>query len=149
MRAVLQRVKQAGVSVDGRVTGRIGSGLLVFLGVGVNDTDDDLDYICRKIKDIRIFEDGEGKMNLSVEEAGGEILLVSQFTLYADTRKGRRPGFSDAARPETAVEMYNGAVDKLRAMGLTVETGEFQALMAVELINDGPVTILLDSGRMF
>ena len=149
MRAVLQRVKQASVKVGERTTGQIGNGLLVFIGVSVNDTDDDLEYICRKIKDMRIFEDSEGKMNLSVEEVGGAVLLVSQFTLYADVRKGRRPGFSDAARPGKAVELYNKAAQKLRDMGLNVETGEFQALMAVELINDGPVTILLDSERMF
>jgi len=149
MRAILQRVKQASVKVGERTTGQIGKGLLVFIGISVNDTDDNLEYICRKIKDVRIFEDREGKMNLSVEEAGGAVLLVSQFTLYADVRKGRRPGFSDAARPEKAVELYNKAAQKLRDMGLNVETGEFQALMAVELINDGPVTILLDSERMF
>ena len=148
MRAVVQRVKRASVEVEGRVTGSIGHGLLVFLGIEEPDTAEDVKYICDKVTNLRIFEDEEGKMNRSVLDAGGSVLLVSQFTLYGDARHGRRPSFSKAARPETAVPLYEQAIAALREQ-LTVETGEFQAMMAVSLINDGPVTILLDSKRMF
>ncbi len=149
MRAVLQRVKRAKVSVDGVVTGEIGAGLLVFLGVAQTDTDADLDYMQKKIPELRIFEDDEGKMNRSVVEAGGALLVVSQFTLYGDARKGRRPGFTDAARPDLAIPMYERFVAGCRAMGLRVETGRFGAMMDVELVNDGPVTLLLDSAKLF
>lgn len=149
MRAVLQRVKRARVSVDGDVTGEIGAGLLVFLGVAQTDTDADLDYMQKKIPELRIFEDEDGKMNRSVVEAGGALLVVSQFTLYGDARKGRRPGFTDAARPELAIPMYERFVEGCRAMGLRVETGRFGAMMDVELVNDGPVTLLLDSAKLF
>ncbi len=149
MRAVLQRVKRARVSVAGEVIGEIGAGLLVFLGVAQTDTDADLDYMQKKIPELRIFEDDEGKMNRSVAEAGGALLVVSQFTLYGDARKGRRPGFTDAARPELAIPMYERFVEGCRSMGLRVETGRFGAMMDVELVNDGPVTLLLDSTKLF
>lgn len=148
MRAVVQRVKRASVEVEGRVTGGIGHGLLVFLGIEEPDTAEDVKYICDKVANLRIFEDEEGKMNRSVLDAGGAVLLVSQFTLYGDARHGRRPSFSRAARPETAIPIYEQAIAALREQ-LQVETGEFQAMMEVSLINDGPVTILLDSKRMF
>lgn len=148
MRAVVQRVKRASVEVEGRVTGSIGHGLLVFLGIEEPDTAEDVKYICDKVANLRIFEDEEGKMNRSVLDAGGAVLLVSQFTLYGDARHGRRPSFSKAARPETAIPLYEQAVAALREI-LPLETGEFQAMMEVSLINDGPVTILLDSKRMF
>jgi D-tyrosyl-tRNA(Tyr) deacylase len=148
MRAVVQRVKRASVEVEGRVTGSIGHGLLVFLGIEEPDTAEDVKYICDKVANLRVFEDEEGKMNRSVLDLGGAVLLVSQFTLYGDARHGRRPSFSKAARPETAIPLYKQAVAALRDM-LPVETGEFQAMMEVSLINDGPVTILLDSKRMF
>ena len=148
MRAVVQRVKRASVEVEGRVTGSIGHGLLVFLGIEEPDTAEDVKYICDKVTNLRIFEDEEGKMNRSILDMGGAVLLVSQFTLYGDARHGRRPSFSKAARPETAIPLYEQAIATLRDM-LPVETGEFQAMMEVSLINDGPVTILLDSKRMF
>lgn len=148
MRAVVQRVKRASVEVEGRVTGSIGHGLLVFLGIEEPDTAEDVKYICDKVANLRIFEDEEGKMNRSVLDMGGAVLLISQFTLYGDARHGRRPSFSKAARPETAIPLYEQAIAALRDM-LPVETGEFQAMMEVSLINDGPVTILLDSKRMF
>lgn len=148
MRAVVQRVKRASVEVEGRETGSIGHGLLVFLGIEEPDTAEDVKYICDKIANLRIFEDEEGKMNRSVLDMGGAVLLVSQFTLYGDARHGRRPSFSKAARPETAIPLYEQAIIALREQ-MTVETGEFQAMMEVSLINDGPVTILLDSKRMF
>ena len=148
MRAVVQRVKRASVEVEGRVTGSIGHGLLVFLGIEEPDTAEDVKYICDKVATLRIFEDDEGKMNRSVLDMGGAVLLVSQFTLYGDARHGRRPSFSKAARPETAIPLYEQAIATLREL-ITVETGEFQAMMEVSLINDGPVTILLDSKRMF
>ncbi len=145
MKAVIQRVKSAEVYIDGNVKGRIGNGLLVFLGIGKGDRDEDLDYLVSKIPDLRIFEDDSGKFNHSLIEKKGEILVVSQFTLYGDCRKGRRPSFTDAEEPETAKKLYEKFIDKLKARGLNVETGEFQAKMEVHLINDGPVTILLDS----
>ncbi len=148
MRAVVQRVKQASVTVQGRETGSIGKGLLVFLGIEDCDTKEDLQYICDKITGLRIFEDEEDKMNRSVLDVGGSVLLVSQFTLYGDARKGRRPSFIKAARPELAIPLYEQAISLL-SQKLPVATGEFQAIMDVSLVNDGPVTILLDSKRLF
>jgi len=149
MRAVVQRVKSASVTVDASVVGRIDSGLLVFLGVAHGDGPADLDYIAAKIRELRIFADDHGRMNRSVVETGGAVLVVSQFTLLADSRKGRRPSFDGAAPPALAESLYDGLVRKLRDEGLRVETGTFQAHMDVALVNDGPVTMLLDSGRLF
>lgn len=145
MRAVIQRVKSAQVYVDGRVTGRIGKGLLVLLGVGKGDDKDDLSFLISKIPELRIFEDPSGKFNLSLKEINGEILIVSQFTLYGDCRKGRRPSFTEAEEPARAKNLYEQFVSALRGQGVPVQTGEFQAKMEVHLINDGPVTLLLDS----
>lgn len=149
MRAVVQRVSSAQVSVDNDVLGKIGLGLLVLLGVAKSDTQADADYLAQKIPGLRIFNDESGKMNLSVAEAGGAILAVSQFTLYGDVRKGRRPSFDQAAAPQVANELYEHFVRKVRESGIACETGRFQAMMQVELVNDGPVTILLDSNRTF
>ena len=149
MRAVLQRVARASVTVDERVVGRIDGGWLVLLGVGQGDASAAAAYLAEKTLNLRAFPDDEGKMNRSVLETGGKVLVVSQFTLYGDCRKGRRPGFSDAASPELANELYQVFCDALRAGGVGVETGRFQAHMAVELLNDGPVTFLLDSGKSF
>lgn len=149
MRAVVQRVSRAKVTVSGYVTGEIGHGLLVLLGVGGNDQEVDADYLAEKIVGLRIFEDEHGKMNRSVSEVGGAVLVVSQFTLYGDVRKGRRPSFDDAARPEKARELYEYFVGRVRTGGLTCETGRFQEMMEVELVNEGPVTILVDSQRSF
>ncbi|MDI3547677.1 MAG: D-aminoacyl-tRNA deacylase [Halanaerobiales bacterium] len=149
MRAVVQRVKETKVSVNQEIKGKIGQGLLVFLGVGEGDTESDADYLADKIVNLRIFEDEEGKMNLSLFDLEGEILVVSQFTLYGDCRKGRRPSFFAAARPEKAEELYRYFINQVAGTGLKVETGEFQAMMDVELINDGPVTLLLDSEKNF
>lgn len=149
MRAVIQRVKRARVTVEGSVVGNIGPGIVVLLGVGKDDNDSDINYMVEKIPNLRIFEDEQGKMNKSLIETGGEILLVSQFTLYGDCRKGRRPGFTDAAGPEKGNAFYQQVVKELKAKGIRVETGVFQAEMLVEIINDGPVTILLDSARIF
>jgi D-tyrosyl-tRNA(Tyr) deacylase len=149
MRAVVQRVSQARVVVDGRVTGEIGAGLLVLLGVGRNDTAETAAYMAEKVATLRIFADAQGKMNLSVLDAGGAALVVSQFTLYGDARGQRRPSYLQAAPPEDANRLYEEFVRELRARGLRVETGIFQARMAVELTNDGPVTILLDSDKAF
>jgi D-aminoacyl-tRNA deacylase len=149
MRAVIQRVSHAKVTVDGEITGQISRGLLVLLGVSTTDTESDADYLADKITGLRIFEDSDGKMNLSVADIGGAILAVSQFTLYGDARKGRRPSFDSAARPEQAKKLYEYFVGKIRAAGLKCETGRFQAEMQVELTNDGPVTILLDSSKHF
>lgn len=148
MRAVVQRVLNASVAIGGTVKGEIGKGYLVLLGIEENDTEKDLDYIAEKLLGLRVFEDEAGKMNRSVLDAGGSILLVSQFTLYGDARKGRRPSFIRAAKPEKAIPLYEAMIARLRA-ALPVETGEFGADMQVSLINDGPVTILLDSERTF
>jgi D-tyrosyl-tRNA(Tyr) deacylase len=148
MRAVVQRVSRAKVTIEGEVRGQIGRGYMVLLGIEENDRETDLDYICEKLVGLRIFEDEAGKMNLAVTDVGGSILLISQFTLYGDARKGRRPGFIRAARPEKAIPLYEAAIAKLRE-SVPVETGEFGADMQVELVNDGPVTILLDSERIF
>ncbi len=145
MRAVIQRVQSASVCVDGRMTGKIDRGLLVLVGVGKGDGEKDIAYMVSKLPDLRIFEDASGKFNLSLREAGGGMLVVSQFTLYGDCRKGRRPSFTDAAEPAEAKKLYEQLVFKLREQGTPVETGEFQAKMEVHLVNDGPVTILLDS----
>lgn len=149
MRAVVQRVSQARVTVNGYTTGEIGHGLLVLLGVGLNDTDEDASYLAGKIAGLRVFEDADGKMNLSVADAGGSVLAVSQFTLYADVRKGKRPSFDAAAPPEPARRLYELFVTQIRAAGLRCETGRFQERMQVELVNEGPVTILLDSKKEF
>jgi D-aminoacyl-tRNA deacylase len=145
MRAVIQRVQSASVCVDGRVMGRIDRGLLVLVGVGKGDGEKDVAYMVSKLPDLRIFEDTSGKFNLSLMEVGGGMLVVSQFTLYGDCRKGRRPSFIDAAEPTEARKLYEQLVFKLRERGTPLETGEFQAKMEVHLVNDGPVTILLDS----
>lgn len=149
MRAVVQRVAEASVRIDDKVVGRIGAGLLVLLGVAHDDTSADGDYLADKILGMRIFPDESGQMNLSVVDTRGELLAVSQFTLLADTRRGRRPGYSAAAPPEEANRLYRGFVDRLRASGLRVEEGVFRAMMDVSLVNRGPVTILLDSKKTF
>lgn len=149
MRAVIQRVSRAEVAVNGEVTGQIARGLLVLLGVAQGDTEADANYLSEKTAGLRIFEDENGKMNLSVTDVGGAILVVSQFTLYGDVRKGKRPSFDAAAPPQKARELYEYFVERIRAAGLRCETGRFQENMQVELVNDGPVTILLDSSRMF
>ncbi|HMA33761.1 MAG TPA: D-aminoacyl-tRNA deacylase [Chloroflexia bacterium] len=147
MRALIQRVREAAVTVAGQEVGRIGPGLLVLLGVGHADTPADLDYLVPKIAHLRIFEDTEGKMNRSLIEVGGAVLLVSQFTLYADTRKGRRPSFTAAAPPALATPLVDACAAAFRALGLPVATGRFGADMQVALINDGPVTLWLDSAE--
>src|SRR5919206_1370943 len=149
MRAVLQRVTRASVRVEGRTVGEIGAGLLVLLGVARDDEERDALYLVEKVLSLRVFEDAEGRMNLSLAEAGGALLVVSQFTLYGDARKGRRPSWFDAAPPELARPLYEFFVAEARARGARAETGSFQALMEVELVNDGPVTILLDSRKLF
>ncbi len=149
MRAVLQRVARASVTVDGEVVGRIAGGWLVLLGVGTADGPAEAAFLAEKTANLRAFPDAEGKMNLSLLDTKGAALVVSQFTLYGDCRKGRRPGFSDAAPPERANELYLAYADALRRLGIAVETGRFQTHMAVELLNDGPVTFLLDSGKAF
>ena len=149
MRAVVQRVQRATVEVAGQVVSKIDQGLLVFLGVGDGDTPQDSSYLAKKIAYLRIFPDEAGKMNLNVQEAGGSILAVSQFTLYGDCRRGRRPSFRSAAPPDTADGLYQKFVEELRLEGLKVATGVFQAQMEVSLVNDGPVTMLLSSGGEF
>lgn len=149
MRAVLQRVARACVRVDGKTIGEIDRGILVLLGVGKDDDEQDAKYLVEKIIGLRIFEDEEGKMNLSLLESNGSLLVVSQFTLYGDARKGKRPSYSDAALPETANKLYEFFVSEARKQVGKVETGSFGAMMNVELVNDGPVTILLDSKRTF
>ena len=149
MRAVVQRVSSSKVTVDENTIGQINKGLLVLLGVTHDDKSSDVDYMIDKILNLRIFEDENDKMNLSLMDIGGELLVVSQFTLYGDWRKGRRPGFSNAARPELANNLYEEFVKKAKDKGVTVGTGQFAAHMMVELTNDGPVTILLDSSKSF
>jgi D-tyrosyl-tRNA(Tyr) deacylase len=149
MRAVVQRVSRASVTVDGEVVGKIGKGLLVLLGVSGRDAETDVTYCVEKVLNLRIFEDADGKMNLSLLDIVGELLVVSQFTLYGDTRRGRRPSFIDAAQPVEANMLYEVFVAKARKQVRKVETGRFQAMMDVELINDGPVTILIDSEKIF
>lgn len=145
MRAVIQRVSRAEVSVGGETVGRIGHGLCVFLGIGKNDGESNADHLAEKIKNLRIFEDENGKMNRSVEEVREEVLVVSQFTLYGDCKKGNRPSFSDAAPPDQAEKLYEYFVRQLRGAGLTVTTGQFKARMDVNLINDGPVTFIVEN----
>jgi len=149
MRAVVQRVSRAMVSVNGNIAGEIGLGLLVLLGVGQGDAEADAAYLAEKVSGLRIFEDEQGKMNRSVQEVGGSVLAVSQFTLYGDVRRGKRPSFDEAAAPERARQLYEFFVERIRAAGLRCETGRFQEMMTVELVNEGPVTILLDSGKAF
>jgi D-tyrosyl-tRNA(Tyr) deacylase len=145
MRAVVQRVKEARVRVKGAVKGSIGRGLLVFAGVEKNDTEKDIEYIASKLTGLRVFEDGQGKMNLDIKEAGGGFLVISQFTLLGDVSRGRRPSFDMAERPERAEAMYRALLNRVKEMGVEVAEGVFQAHMEVELINDGPVTLVLDS----
>ena len=149
MRTVVQRVSRASVTVDGQVVGRIDAGLLALVAVADGDTPADLDYTASKIRDVRIFPDADGRMNRSVADIGGAVLVVSQFTLMGDVRNGRRPGFTGAAAPDVARRVYEELVARLRSDGLPVETGVFQTHMHVELVNDGPVTILVDSRRGF
>ena len=145
MRAVVQRVKQSSVKAGNEIVGQIGRGLLVLLGVAKDDTAKDADYLVNKIINLRIFEDQDGKMNRSLLETGGELLAVSQFTLLADCRKGRRPSFVEAAQPQKAIDLYTKFVDLVREKGVKVQTGRFRAMMEVALINDGPVTIIIES----
>jgi len=145
LRALLQRVSKAGVSVNGASARSIGPGLVILLGIAVGDTPEDLNYLVRKTVDLRIFNDDEGKMNRSLLDTGGEALIVSQFTLYGDARKGRRPSYTDAARPEEAIPLYEAFVEAVREQGIDVQTGEFGADMQVEIHNDGPVTLILES----
>ena len=147
MRAVLQRVTEARVEVAGQIVGEIGAGLLVLLAVARDDSISDADYLSEKIAHLRIFDDAEGKMNRSLLDTRGSMLVVSQFTLYGDARRGRRPSYSDAAEPEKANQLYEYFVDRVRRLGLKVETGVFQAMMKVTLTNDGPVTLLIDSRK--
>jgi len=149
LRAVVQRVSHANVTVNGAVVGEIGAGLLVLLGVGRGDTDKDAEYLAEKVAALRVFEDGEGKMNRSVTDMGGGVLVVSQFTLYGDVRHGKRPSFDSAAAPAEAKRLYEYFLNKIRGAGLKCESGRFQEMMRVELVNEGPVTILLDSGKLF
>jgi D-aminoacyl-tRNA deacylase len=147
MRAVVQRVSRAKVTINEWVSGEIGLGLLVLLGVGQQDTENDATYLAEKIVGLRIFEDSDGKMNRSVQDVSGSLLVVSQFTLYGDVRRGKRPSFDAAAPPGEARRLYEFFVDRVRAAGLRCETGRFQEMMQVELVNEGPVTILLDSAK--
>lgn len=149
MRCVIQRVTQASVTVGEELVGKIGRGYMILIGVSSEDTDKDLRYMAEKVPNLRIFEDEAGKMNLSIKDVGGEILAVSQFTLYGDARGGRRPSFSTAARPEQANALYEQLVAAWRAQGIHVETGRFRAEMQVSLVNDGPVTMLMDSTKLF
>ncbi len=149
MRAVVQRVSRASVKVNGEFTGRIAAGLVVLLGVAHDDIESDADYLAAKIAGLRIFEDQEGKMNCSVVDVAGAVLAISQFTLFGDVRRGKRPSFDAAARPEPARALYEHFVERVRALGVPCETGRFQEMMEVELVNQGPVTILLDSRKLF
>lgn len=149
MRIVIQRVKHADVSIEEEIVGRIGKGFMVLLGVETGDTPADADFMAEKIAHLRVFEDDEGKMNRSLADVGGEVLLISQFTLLGDMRKSRRPSFDHAARPQEAIPLYERVIAALREKGLHVETGKFGADMQVSLLNDGPVTLLLDSHKLF
>lgn len=149
MRAVVQRVHDSSVTVDGRVVGRIGKGLLVLLGVSETDSEKDADYLADKIVELRCFADSASKFNLTINDAGGAVLAVPQFTLFGDCRRGKRPSFTEAARPELAVPLYERFVARVRECGIAVQTGEFGAHMDVQLVNDGPVTLLLDSKKAF
>ena len=149
MRAVVQRVTEGDVTVENQVTGSIGNGFVVLLGVEDTDTEKDAEYLADKIVGLRVFEDSEDKMNLSLQDVGGEMLVISQFTLLADARKGRRPNFVKAARPEMAKKLYDHFVEKVKAQGVHIGEGVFQAHMLVRIHNDGPVTILLDSNKLF
>jgi D-tyrosyl-tRNA(Tyr) deacylase len=149
MRAVVQRVSRASVKVKNETVGQIADGLVVLLGVTHADTETDANYLADKIAGLRVFEDADGKMNLSVGDIKGSILAVSQFTLFGDMRRGKRPSFDDAARPEQARKLYDYFVEKMRSTGLPCDTGTFQAMMQVELVNEGPVTILIDSKKLF
>lgn len=149
MRAVVQRVEEAAVTVHGETVGRTGGGLVVYLGVGRGDRSADCDYLAEKIAGLRIFEDEDGRMNRSVREIDGSVLCISQFTLYGDCRKGRRPSFTAAAPPEEAAALFEEFCARLRDLGLTVSTGRFGAMMRIDQVNDGPVTILLDSRKLF
>lgn len=149
MRAVIQRVKSASVKVDGALVSEIGAGMLIFLGVAHNDAETELEYVANKVANLRIFEDADGKINLSLLDTGGSALVVSQFTLYGDCRKGRRPSFINAARPEVANKLYEQFISLLNKLNIPTVGGTFQAMMDVQLINDGPVTIMLDSDKQF
>ena len=149
MRAVVQRVTKSSVTVEGRVTGQIGKGLMVLIGVEEGDTEKDAEYIAKKVSALRVFDDAEGVMNLSVQDVDGEILAVSQFTLLGDVRKGNRPSYFTAARPEAADNLYRKVIEQIEARGIHVEEGVFQAEMLVRIDNDGPVTILLESHKLF
>jgi D-tyrosyl-tRNA(Tyr) deacylase len=148
MRAVIQRVTQGRVSIEGKIVGAINAGLVILLGIGAGDNEADVESLANKIAHLRIFADAEGKFNLSALDVNAEMLVISQFTLFADARKGRRPSFTDAARPEIAIPLYEKFVEKFREVGFKVETGEFQADMLVEIHNSGPVTIWLDTADM-
>ena len=149
MKLVIQRVKNASVEVDKKIVGKIEKGFLVLIGIKVGDTKEQADYLVRKLCNLRVFADENDKMNLSLKDVGGELLVVSQFTLYGDCRKGRRPSFSSAARPEVATKLYEEFIEKARKEGIVTKTGQFGAHMMVDLTNDGPVTILLESNRDF
>jgi len=149
MRAVIQRVKESKAIVENQVISTIGKGVLVLLGVGKGDTETDAEYLASKVTEMRVFEDEQGKMNLSVTDVGGSVLVVSQFTLLGDLRKGRRPSFDKAASPDEAKRLYEFFVSRLKALGIPTATGEFQASMEVYLVNEGPVTVLLDSRKLF
>lgn len=149
MRAVVQRVKKASCTVDDEIVGKIDKGLLLFLGIGQEDDNKDLDYLVEKVLGLRIFSDKDGKMNLSLEDIDGEILIISQFTLYGDVRKGKRPSFSKSSPPELGEKYYNDFINEVQRRGIKAETGIFGAHMDIELVNDGPVTILLDSKKNF
>ena len=149
MRAIVQRVKSANVQIDGQLVAEIESGLIIFLGISIDDQQSDIDYLIRKVANLRIFRDDDLRMNKSLLDVGGQALVVSQFTLYGDCRKGRRPNFSQAAKPEKAHQLYQVFVNQLLQLGIDVKTGVFQATMEVELTNDGPITILLDSKKLF
>ncbi|GGC86949.1 D-aminoacyl-tRNA deacylase [Enterococcus wangshanyuanii] len=145
MKAVIQRVTEAQVQIEGKVVGKIEQGFMILLGIHETDTNEDVNYLVRKISKLRVFEDDQGKMNLSLQDVGGSILSISQFTLYADTKKGNRPSFIEAARPETAIPLYEAFNTQLKEIGISTETGEFGADMKVTLTNDGPVTIIIDT----